>query len=370
MDEASSAEEWLRASNEERETKIILSEVELAVRHASSMLLMELGGHGGRLYHAVKEHAQEAAAIVRRRIIESGHSIAEVDTKKEFIKQLMETAKKELEKTGTHRLEENNIGEVLRKIDKAPVVVVPQKHRTVITVESSARRNIIGTLSNAFSVPITEAFGLGYTIKNISRVELLDVSMGSHFAIGPGNTRFHVGIDEITTDHNRQSDGTTLHTQFTCIARLPNNMPTSEIIIPMKYVDLQRKVSLGNNITIRIYDDAKLPIKVRRDFERIDNFSWNNDNQLYLNVMTSNTFTHDIMDGDRLRFVDLKLEGAPLLKNETVHAKFEDNSSLSFDITREGGPFPTYEGRQVDYRNAHIVNLDNVVRVTLAFEHE
>lgn len=243
--------------------------------------------------------------------------------------------------------------------------------RSVFSLDSSSRNLSFGPLPNVIQVPLrgTDGLSLDGALRNISRAELLEVKMNESSILTeqPSGAVFYLRVDELVTDYNRQTDSYPCH--FKCAARPDMRGSGVRISILTKWVNMPSAIDLGGNITVRLLDDQKLPLVVEQDVYQYIGYAWDDVN----NAIVFQIPKTSIQNADRISIRGITCTEDPTLFDDTnkFRAEVIDLTHIRVYAWRaQGAPFILPDdGRHIVSNNGRIVCINNVIRVSLAFEH-
>ncbi len=245
---------------------------------------------------------------------------------------------------------------------------------STFTIDSSSRNRPIGSFPNIIQVPLVGSTGLSLpkSLVQVSRLELLEIKTNDSaiFTERPCGAVFYVEIDEVANDYNRQSDPYDLHCHFKCAAIPEIDGSIVEIRILTKQVILPSFVDFPGTITIRLLDDQKQPLAVEQDVYPYMGHVWDDINQ----AIVFTTPSHSIQNADRLSIRGITCQEDPGIFSDTnkFRAEVIDLTHIRLYAWRAQGPpniLPD-DGRHVISSSGHIVDLNNVIRMSIAIEHQ
>lgn len=245
--------------------------------------------------------------------------------------------------------------------------------RTVISVSSGDRDASLGGSPNTIRVPLRADLGVALptSLRNATRMELLEIKMNASalFVERPGGTAFFVSVDEIVKDYNRQTDPSGNHCQWKCSSRTTERGSDAEIIILTKWIDITSPIDLSSTLTFRIFDDQKQPLGVEQDVYQYLGYAWDD-------ITFSIIFQippHSITTGDRISIRDIVCTEDLTLFNDShrYRAEVVDLTHIRVYAYRPQGPpflLPD-DGRHVVSTGGRIVDLNNIISLSIAVEH-
>jgi len=245
--------------------------------------------------------------------------------------------------------------------------------RTVITVDSSARKIVGNGLPNFIQVSVVGESGisLAASMAGISQVTLLQVECNESSVFGerPGGSSFYVSIDELTKDYNRQADMHDQHVQFKCTASQTKHGTGLRFAVDTPTITLRSTADLGGNLTLRLWDEQKLPLQVEQDVYAYIAHTWDDVNQAIVFEIPANS----IQNADRISIRNIVCtEDAGFFdESKRFRAEVIDLTHIRVYVWRpQGAPFlDPSDGRHLVSSGGQIVCINNIIRVTLAFDH-
>jgi hypothetical protein len=163
--------------------------------------------------------------------------------------------------------------------------------------------------------------------------------------------------------YNKQSDGAVAKGHFKCAAIPSSTKSTIRIEVLTHKINFPAPCSVPGTITVRFFDEQKLPMVLEQDMYPVDAASIVNDivNQRIIFTIPP----HDIRNGDRILLRGITcLEDANLYNDEKrYHAQVIDLTHVALFAWR-AAPYTIVTA------GGTLIDANNAVRVSLEFAHE